>query len=485
MFTPVRARVALFSISLVVATLLSGCGGGGADGAASADGAMAAAESPAPTGAESAAAGQQAVTAADSVPTQQIESYTVLPDELVVNGQFTNGLTAWTVGDAVLVSSTLRSGGKALDIGWRAIQNFGATTLAPRKSYTLTVKARNAKTTGSTEIAFHFRRPGSEAFRTYKTTVASINYQDYQITFTAPEYAAMADVTITASGTRTVVDSVSLKMRSAVEQTEPIASSYGSYVPEGYVLAFNDEFNGTTLNRGKWFTRYIYGGGTKDYLNDEQQRYRDNDNHQVANGVLSLVARKVSSNADGINYESGMIRSDWTARYGFYQARVKMPGGLGVWPAFWLNSDVSAAGRLAWPPEIDIFEFVNNGVEDKLNMLHSNVVTTSGVTAPLTYADPAFNTTWSDYIAPFNFNEGWHTIGLEWTPTSVTAYVDGKKIYTRSYAWNYADATLGGPAHILLNLAIGGSWAGRHGIDDSAFPQALQIDWVRAYQKAN
>jgi beta-glucanase (GH16 family) len=296
----------------------------------------------------------------------------------------------------------------------------------------------------------------------------------------------MADVTITVNGTRTIIDSVSLKMRSAVVQTESIASTVGSYVPAGYVLAFNDEFNGTALNRDKWATRFIYGMETTDRLNDEKQRYRDNNNQSVANGVLSLTARKVSStDPAGINYESGMIRSLWTSRYGYYEARVKMPGGLGVWPAFWLNSDVSAEGRLAWPPEIDIFEFVNNGVEDKLNMLHSNVKTNTGVTSTLTYADPAFNPTWTYYQAPYNFNDGWHTVGAEWDATSVTMYVDGKKMYTRSYTWTYADNTLAGPAHILLNLAIGGAWAGRHGIDDSAFPQSLQIDWVRAYQKAS
>jgi beta-glucanase (GH16 family) len=259
----------------------------------------------------------------------------------------------------------------------------------------------------------------------------------------------------------------------------------GSHVPPGYVLAFNDEFNGPELNRAKWFTRYIYGNSTLDRLNDEKQRYRDNGNHSISNGILSLTARKVSANdPQGIDYESGMIRSDWTARYGYFEARVKMPGGIGMWPAFWLVSDVAASGALSWPPEIDIFEFVNNGVEDRANMLHSGVVSPRNTTSLLTYADPAFNSRWTYYAAPFNFDEGWHTVGAEWDANSVTMYVDGRKIYTRTYLWNFPDGSPAGPAHIVLNLAVGGAWAGRHGIDDSAFPQALQINWVRAYRKA-
>lgn len=411
--------------------------------------------------------------------------YTVLPDELITNGLFTDGLNGWKAEDAALVPSELRTGEQALNVGWRATQAFAPTALSGGKSYTLIVRARNDRTTGSSTLNIRFKRPQySEVFRTYSVTVASTTYQDYRIDFTAPVYTAMADFVILGNGARAIVDSVSMKMRSAISMTEPIYNYTGSYVPPGYALAFNDEFNGTSLNRKKWFTRYIYAGGTQDKLNDEQQRYRDNGNHVVANGVLNLVAKKVSStDPNGINYESGMIRSDWTSRYGYYEARVKMPGGIGVWPAFWLNSDVSADGRLAWPPEIDIFEFVNNGVEDKLNMLHSNVVNQTGITSSLTYSDQDFNTNWSSYVAPYNFNEGWHTVGAQWDPGSVTVFVDGLKIYTRSYQWNYNDGTLAGPAHILLNFAVGGSWAGRYGVDDTAFPQALQIDWVRAYTK--
>jgi len=513
------AKAALGHALAAAVLLLAGCGGGTTNGgtlAGTANSAEATADTPAaatpdttdtsaatpatiPVAPASDPAGQapaandppgppSTADAGDDTSRSQAASYTVDPKELVVNGQYAAGATGWTLQDAVLVPSELRSGGSALNIGWQATQAFAPAALQAGRSYTLLVKARTDRTGASATVTMRFRKPkNAESVRTWKASVASTAFQTYRIDFTAPNYVGMADVIVAAGGgARLIVDSVSLKMRGAIAPTEWVSSWANSYAPPGYALAFNDEFNGTALNRAKWFTRYINGNETQDHLNDEQQRYRDNDNHVVANGVLNLVARKVSSSDPaGVNYESGMIRSDWTARYGYFEARVKMPGGLGVWPAFWLNSDVGSDGRLAWPPEIDIFEFVNNGVEDRVNMLHSNVVRqTAATTSTLLYADPSFNATLADHVASFNYDEGWHTIGMEWTPTDVTLYVDGRKIYTRTYTWTYADGTLAAPAHILLNLAIGGSWAARHGIDDSKFPQALQIDWVRAYQRS-
>ena len=470
LFNPARAAAIAGAFVLLVA----GCGGGSD---ATSD-AAAVTATDAATDAES--------VAAEEVPLAHAAGYVVATQELLSNVLFSTGSTSWALSDAALVPSELRAGAKALNIGWMATQALSGTALTPGKSYTLIVKARADRTGGTSKISMRFRKPAySESIRTFPVAVTATAYQDYRIEFTAPNYAAMADVVIVAAGTRLIVDSVSLKMRSAIAQTEPITFSAGSYVPAGYTLAFNDEFTGGSLKRSKWFTRYIYGGETQDHLNDEKQRYRDNNNHMVTSGVLKLTARKVSSDdPDGANYESGMIRSDWTTRYGYFEARVKMPSGRGAWPAFWLTSDVASDGRLSWPPEIDVFEFVNNGVEDRINMLHSNVVKqTPTTTSNLLYADPAFSATSTAYYAPFNFNEGWHTVGLEWLPDKVTVYVDGLKLYTRTYQWVYADGTLAAPAHIMLNLAIGGSWAGRYGIDDSAFPQALQIDWVRAYKK--
>ena len=302
-------------------------------------------------------------------------------------------------------------------------------------------------------------------------------YRTYTGSFIAPAYT----VSVSVSG------ATSLKERAPLVLTEAVASAEHSYVPTGYALAFNDEFNGTQLNRAKWFTRYIYSGATLDRLNDEQQRYRDNDNHRVANGILSLVAHKrTSTDPWGINYESGMIRSDWTSHYGYYEARVKMPGGKGVWAAFWANSDVNAQGTTTWPPEIDFFEYVINERTEHRNMIHNNVHIAGRPPSPVYYADPAWNEQWAFWTAPYNFNERWVTVGSEWGPGYVKNYIDGKLIVHRYMNWDgETPGTLAGPAHILLNLAIGGSWAGPNGIDDSAFPQALQIDWVRGYKKVN
>lgn len=452
--------------SSMLAILLTGCGGSGkndagwntSDGSSLGGGGSSSAPAPAPAPAP----------------------------EILINNQFANALANWNYNYVTLVPSELRLGGQAVNTSWQVSQTLSAGALQPGQAYTLVVKARKDSADATATVAMRFRKPRySESFRTYTANVAEPGWQDIRIDFTAPAYTGMADVILTAKSGHLVIDSASLKARDAIAQTEPIESTAGSFVPPGYTLAFNDEFNGTTLNRSKWFTRYIYGAETSDHLNDEKQHYRDNDNHRVADGVLSLVARKVSSTAAwGMNYESGMIRSDWTTRYGYFEARVKMPGGVGLWPAFWLNSDVDEAGRLGWPPEIDIFEFVNNDVEDRTNMIHQSVVRqTSTTDVALTFNDTSFSTSNNDYYAPFNFNEGWHTVGCEWTPDQVTFYVDGVKTATRHYTWTYNDGSLAGPAHILLNLAVGGSWAGRHGIDDTAFPQAMQVDWVRAYKK--
>lgn len=362
---------------------------------------------------------------------------------------------------------------------------LGAVPLQAGRAYRLSFAAQLLGP-GTASVAIRFREPTRrETFRTFKQSIEAGPARSYAIELTAPTYAALPELAIEAKGTTVLVASASLQERAPLPQTEPVTNWADSYVPAGYGLVFNDEFSGSELNRKKWFTRFIYGSETLDRLNDENQRYTDNDNHRVSGGVLSLVAKREKlSKPSGINYQSGMIRSDFTLRYGFFEARVKMPSGLGTWAAFWINSDVSESGRLGHPPEIDFFEFVNNGKDDKVNKIHSAATRTpDGVSTRFTYKSRYFIEQHQDYRAPFDFDKGFHTVGVEWTPDDFTLYVDGLKIFTRTVEWRYKDGALAGPAHVLLNLAIGGQWAGRYGIDDAAFPQALAIDWVRVYQK--
>jgi len=246
----------------------------------------------------------------------------------------------------------------------------------------------------------------------------------------------------------------------------------------GWAMTFNQDFNGSTLDRSVWATRFIYEGETLDHLNDEAQHYRDNDNHQVKDGALDLIARKTDS-----GWQSGMIRSQQTFYYGYFEARVKLPHGRGVWPAFWINSDYNIDGQLTWPPEIDVFEYPVNERQDTDNMFHSAGSTfPKGAEIQYSYVDPTYSKALKGYKGPESLNKDWHVFGTMWLPDSYTIFLDGKKIFTRAYRWVNNKGELAPPAHILLNFAVGGQWAGRYGIDAAQFPQAFSIDYVRVCQ---
>jgi beta-glucanase (GH16 family) len=288
--------------------------------------------------------------------------------------------------------------------------------------------------------------------------------------------------------------------RTSTAATQPVAGD-SSFVPNGYVKVFGDEFNGSSLDLSKWWTRYIYDNGMLDSLNDEKERYREDGNHVMTGSTLKLVARKTEgATSDARIYKSGMIRSKITMKFGYFEARIKVPGAMGVWPAFWLNSDARADGHLAWPPEVDIFEFVNNGKDDRPNMLHAGAIIQGAGGHPrrsqhrsnpwggeLIYADPSVSRLslgGGEFAAAFKFPDDFHVFALLWDlDRTLTWFIDGKAIMKRRYRWVYADGTDAPNAHVLLNLAVGGNWAGRYGIDAAAFPQAMEIDYVRVYQK--
>jgi len=254
-------------------------------------------------------------------------------------------------------------------------------------------------------------------------------------------------------------------------------------------LILNESFSTSNLDMQKWWTRYIYSGGMLDYLNDEWQRFREDGNHVMTGSQLQLTALPYDEEQGC--WPSGMIRSKDKFDLGngdewYFEARLKVPGGLGVWPAFWLAGVERNAGddsSCYWPPEFDILEIVNNQDGDDTTKMHcGGKGWDDWQNNTWTWVDDTFVGEWAYWQAPFDFAAAFHTVGFWYQRPNFTVYVDRKPILAGTYAWNDWMGESPG-CHVLCNLAIGGSWAGRTGVDNDAFPQSLNVDYVHVYQR--
>ena len=247
---------------------------------------------------------------------------------------------------------------------------------------------------------------------------------------------------------------------------------------QGYKLVKNWDFGVTVktlddLHR-EFYTRFVYENGRLDHLagNGEWERYRDADNHRIAGNVLELIARAPRGLTEGA-IESGMLRSKWTGEYGYFECRMKVPRGRGLWPAFWLNPEDAH-----WPPEIDIVEIVNNGRDTTRNSFHNVHPGRPGDASDVaTKLDR-----WGSYRPNFDYADGFHTFAVKWTQDRVIHYVDNVEIAERRFVWRHESGRDAGPAHVLLNLAVGGKWP-EPPTDPGEFPAVLQVDYVRIWQK--
>ena len=261
-------------------------------------------------------------------------------------------------------------------------------------------------------------------------------------------------------------------MLTASAQTRPsndTTNEESGYVPEGYHLDWADEFdNGTELNSSDW-THEVQASG---WVNNELQNYV---NHLTPDGEWVttlrdgvLVIRAVKEN--GKIYSGRVyahVRQGWT--YGYIEARIRLPKGKGTWPAFWMMP-VHFTG---WPKdgEIDIMEEVGYHPNYVSSSLHANAHVHSNGTQV------------THEMLCEGAEDEFHIYGIEWTGQKITTFVDGKK--QLEYAnrglgrddWPYDD-----PFYVILNLAWGGSWGGVQGVDESALPVEMVVDYVRVYQ---
>lgn len=241
-------------------------------------------------------------------------------------------------------------------------------------------------------------------------------------------------------------------------------------------LVWSDEFDGAQLDSANWLIQT--GDGTNVGLpsgwgNNELQYYQA-DNVQVSNGMLVITAREES--VGGKNYTSARITTqDRVAfRFGRVEARIRLPGGQGTWPAFWMLSQDSAYGSWAATGEIDVLEATNLGVGGK-----------NSIIGTLHYGGEAPNNTFTsnEYFVPADATAIFHDYAIEWDPTEIRWYVDGV-LYAMQNSWFSAAADYPAPFdqafHILLNVAVGGNLPGAPDAS-TQFPVTMEVDWVKIY----
>lgn len=256
------------------------------------------------------------------------------------------------------------------------------------------------------------------------------------------------------------------------------ASLYAQTTP-----IWSDEFDGDRIDRSTWsFTTGGSGNG-----NGELQFYTaSNSNAYLEDGKLVIEAKR--ENMEGKEFTSARLHTNgrMAFKYGTLEARIKLPRlDNGLWPAFWMLGN--NFGIDGWPKsgEWDILEAgyksaiddgtVNNAVSGAMHWWHE-----TGTWSDWLQADAA-----ADMVLPFNLYDDYHNYRLDWTPTAVTMSVDGTTYFTMEITDPNMSEFRTDPAHIILNLAVGG-WNFVEITDPAQitapFPAKMMVDYVRLYE---
>lgn len=231
-------------------------------------------------------------------------------------------------------------------------------------------------------------------------------------------------------------------------------------------LVWSDEFNRSgPPDPAKW------GYETGFVRNEEAQFYTAGrrENARVEGGKLVIEARKDGFEGHPVTSASLTTQGKASWTYGKIEVRAKIPTGNGTWPAIWT---LGTGGRWPVDGEIDILE--NVGFEP--NVAHFTVHSTK--------LDGTGHEGWGEGTTVANLPSAFHTYAVEWDAQSIVWKMDGKTVHSYAKADPHGVAwTFDRPQYLLLNLAIGGSWGGQHGVDDAIFPARYEIDYVRVYQK--
>jgi beta-glucanase (GH16 family) len=238
-------------------------------------------------------------------------------------------------------------------------------------------------------------------------------------------------------------------------------------------LVWSDEFEGGQLDLSKW----KFETGATGWGNNELQEYTAGPNVEVRDGTLRITARQVNRGQALGDFTSARLNSKKSFQFGRLEVRAKIPEhkGKGVWPAIWMLPD--SFPKMPWPlcGEIDIMEYVSFTPDTVYFTVHSKAH--NHMTGTHLNSGP---------IALPDIDETFHVYGCTWTPNRIEFFLDDpanvRFAVDRPDPATQENWPFDQPFYLLLNVAVGGSWGGLEGIEDSAFPATLEIDYVRVYQ---
>ena len=255
-------------------------------------------------------------------------------------------------------------------------------------------------------------------------------------------------------------------------------SSSGGTGMSGWTLTWSDEFdgpNGSAVDSNNW----SYDTGGSGWGNNELEYYTSG----TSNAVIENGSLVITATPDGASnyscwygpcqYTSARLNTSghFAQQYGLFEARIQIPSGQGVWPAFWMLGN--NIGSVGWPNcgEIDVMENIGSTPDNAYGTTHGP--------GPGNYPGDGLS---GAFNAGSPLSDGYHVYSTEWSASSVQFFVDGTLYWTVTPSQLPAGATwvFDQPFFILLNFAVGGNWPGSPN-GSSSFPQQMLVDYVRVY----
>ncbi|HSL28936.1 MAG TPA: glycoside hydrolase family 16 protein [Anaerolineales bacterium] len=255
-----------------------------------------------------------------------------------------------------------------------------------------------------------------------------------------------------------------------VPSATPSPSPTAEWERSGWEIVWHDEFEGSELDTTNW-TFDIGGNG---WGNQELQAYTDRpENVRVENGMLVIEARHEEELIRGREYSSARLKTQglhaW--QYGRIEARLKLPYGQGIWPAFWMLGD--NLYQKGWPAsgEIDIMEFIGREPDHIYATVHAPGYSGGdGVGSNIT-------------VSADSLRDDFHVYAIEWEEDEIRWFFDDEQYFKLTPADVPGEWIFDHPFFVILNLAVGGRWPG-YPDDNTVFPQFLYVDYVRVYQQS-